>query len=631
MREAFRRRKGYSPDSGFTLTELLVSVMVMAILLTMISVTVDLVFKQTTAQTQRVNSGSNAETTLWALKVPLRYAVTPYTAASSIPGYGAPTTTSPCWGKLPPAFYPVMPGLPAYPPGPSPLYAAVTGTTGGSALYSSLFSPQDNSLLMAHDFDIVFCAPVAYSSYSTGSVPKIYRLWINPTTCTDHTVTGGGSCTLELDNYDVVPSTGAGSCAFPNNPVPTSVSTCSNPPPLPLSRTAVATNVWCNLSCQEDVVGNLGSNSLTTTPLFTYYSVPNAPTVTPIVTSDVKSPTGANLVGIHDVSVSVSALSGRPSAPATAISGVSTSQFSVYMGGTVGLSSTILDSAPVVTSVTPTAPAVACGSLACGPTTGGTSGNPGGTVTITGQFFDTTTAVTFGGTPATSYTIPPGTSTSITAVPPAHSAGLVDVQITNANGKSVISTADNFEYFPTVTGVSPTSGTAGTTVTISGAGFATGATVSFGTVPAIVTAPITSTQITVTAPAVTAATVLDPAGSATVDVTVTVASATSLTSSSDLFKNVPTVGVGGLTGISPSTGLQGTVVDITGTDFLTGATVKFGSNAATSVTVVSPTEITATAPNGPVPFGTGIVDVTVTDAGGTSATSASDKFTYSPL
>jgi|GEM_PF-3088335 len=610
--------------------ELMVSLMVMAILLTMIAVTVDLVFKQTTAQTERVNSGSNAETALWALKVPLRYAVTPYTAAIS-EGIGAPTLTSPCWGKLPPAFYPVMPGLPAYGP-----YAAVpAGTTGGSALYSSLFSPQDNSLLMAHDFDIVFCAPADYSNYSSTppSVPNIYRLWINPTTCTDQTVTGGGSCTLELDNYGVVPATGAGSCAFPNIPIPASVSTCSNPPPLPLSRTTVATNVWCNLSCQEDVVGNLGNNTLTTTPLFTYFSVPNAPTVTPIVTSDVTSPTGANLVGIHYVSVSLSALSGKPSATATASSGVSTSRFSVYMSGTVTLSSTILDSAPVVTSVTPTSPAVACGTLACGPTTGGPRG--GGTVTITGQFFDTVSsvgAVTFGGTQATGYTVippvAPSTIGSITVVPPAHIAGLVDVQVTNVNGKSAISTADNYEYFPTVTGVSPTSGTAGTTVAISGAGFASGATVSFGTVPAIVTAPITPTLITVTAPALTVQTVIDPSGSATVDVTVTVASATSLTSSSDLFKNVPTVGVGGLTGISPLTGLQGTVVDITGTDFLTGATVNFGSNAATNVTVVSPTEITATAPIGPGSLHTGIVDVTVTDAGGTSATSLLDKFTY---
>jgi hypothetical protein len=608
--------------------ELMVSLMVMAILLTMIAVTVDLVFKQTTSQTQRVNSGSNAETTLWALKVPLRYAVTPYTAAIS-EGIGAPTLTSPCWGKLPPAFYPVMPGLPAYGP-----YAAVpAGTTGGSALYSSLFSPQDNSLLMAHDFDIVFCAPADYSSYST-AVPNIYRLWINPTTCTDHTVTGGGSCTLELDNYGVVPSTGSGSCTFPNNPVPASVSTCSNPPPVPLTRTTVASNVWCNLSCQEDVVGNLGSNTLTTTPLFTYFSVPNAPTATPIVTSDVKSATGANLVGIHYMSVSLSALSGKPSAPATASSGVSTSQFSVYMGGTVTLSSTILDSAPVVTSVTPTSPAVACGTpatLACGPTTGGPSGNPSGTVTITGQFFTTTTAVTFGGTPASSYSICTGLNaptagclatpgTSITATPPAHSAGLIDVQITNANGKSVSSTADNYEYYPTVTGVSPTTVAAGSSAVVSGSGFGSGATVNFGSVPAIVTATSFNTTpqtITVTVPFVTSF--------STVDVTVTMANATSILTSADHFTNVP--GVPTVTSVSPPTvilaAIFGTVVTVTGTNFFTGSTVNFGTHPGTNVTVVNPTLITVTAPS----LILGIFDVTVTSSGGTSPTTVADKIT----
>ncbi len=506
-----------------------------------------------------------------------------------------------------------MPGLPAYGP-----YAAVpAGTTGGSALYSSLFSPQDNSLLMAHDFDIVFCAPADYSNYSA-AVPNIYRLWINPTTCTDHTVTGGGSCTLELDNYGVVPSTGGSSCSFPNNPVPASVSTCTNTPPLPLSRTSVATNVWCNLSCQEDVVGNLGSNSLTTTPLFTYFSVPNAPTATPIVTSDVKSTTGSNLVGIHYISVSLSALSGMPGAPASASSGVSTSQFSVYMGGTVTLSSTILDSAPVVTSITPTPPAVACGSLACGPTTGGPSGNPGGTVTITGQFSTTATAVTFGGTPATSYTIVSGTS--ITAAPPAHSAGLVDVQITNVNGKSVTSTADNYEYYPTVTGVSPTSVTAGSSAVISGAGFAAGASVNFGSVPAIVTATSFNTTpqtITVTVPFVTTF--------SQVDVRVTVANATSIATSADHFTNVP--GVPTVTSVSPAIvalgAILGTVVTVTGTNFFAGSTVNFGTHPGTSITVVNPDLITATAPS----LLLGIVHVTVTSSGGTSSISLADEIT----
>jgi hypothetical protein len=64
-------------------------------------------------------------------------------------------------------------------------------------------------------------------------------------------------------------------------------------------------------------------------------------------------------------------------------------------------------------------------------------------------------------------------------------------------------------------------------------------------------------------------------------------------------------------------------VTIIGVDF-TGATgVAFGANAATTFTVDSPTQITATAP-----AGSGVVDVTVTPPGGTSVTSSGDEFTY---
>ena len=78
--------------------------------------------------------------------------------------------------------------------------------------------------------------------------------------------------------------------------------------------------------------------------------------------------------------------------------------------------------------------------------------------------------------------------------------------------------------------------------------------------------------------------------------------------------------------VSPTSGptAGGTSVTITGTD-LTGATsVTFGSTAATSYTVNSAGTITAVSPVGSA----GTVDITVTTAGGTSATSSSDQFTY---
>jgi IPT/TIG domain len=78
--------------------------------------------------------------------------------------------------------------------------------------------------------------------------------------------------------------------------------------------------------------------------------------------------------------------------------------------------------------------------------------------------------------------------------------------------------------------------------------------------------------------------------------------------------------------LSPTSGPNagGTSVTINGTNFTSPATVKFGTNAATNVDVVSATEITAVSPAG----SSGTVDVTVTTSAGTSQTSANDQFTY---
>ena len=74
----------------------------------------------------------------------------------------------------------------------------------------------------------------------------------------------------------------------------------------------------------------------------------------------------------------------------------------------------------------------------------------------------------------------------------------------------------------------------------------------------------------------------------------------------------------------PTTG--GTVVTITGTDFTGATAVSFGSSPATSFTVDSDTQITATAPTGSL----GEVDVQVTAPGGVSSAVAGAKFTYLP-
>lgn len=80
-----------------------------------------------------------------------------------------------------------------------------------------------------------------------------------------------------------------------------------------------------------------------------------------------------------------------------------------------------------------------------------------------------------------------------------------------------------------------------------------------------------------------------------------------------------------VTGIMPTSGsiTGGTVVDIAGTNFTSGATVSFGATAATVISA-SPTSIKVTAPA----HASGFADVTVTVSGATSATSSADRFVY---
>ncbi|WP_342726010.1 Ig-like domain repeat protein [Bradyrhizobium sp. B097] len=168
---------------------------------------------------------------------------------------------------------------------------------------------------------------------------------------------------------------------------------------------------------------------------------------------------------------------------------------------------------------------------------------------------------------------------------------------------------------PAVVSISPTTGPAagGTTVVIAGGSFNTATAVHFGATSATSFTIDSNEQITAVA----------PAGTGTVDVTVTNPSGTSSTSPVDQYTYVasaPTV-----TSISPTTGPTsgGTTVIITGTGLTAATAVTFGATPATSFTVNSSTQITATSP-----AGTGTVDITVTTAAGTSATSAADRFTF---
>ncbi len=90
-----------------------------------------------------------------------------------------------------------------------------------------------------------------------------------------------------------------------------------------------------------------------------------------------------------------------------------------------------------------------------------------------------------------------------------------------------------------------------------------------------------------------------PAGTGTVDVTVTTPAGTSATSSADQF-TYTTAAAPTVTGLSPTTGptAGGTLVTITGTGFTGATAVDFGTTPATNLTVVNDTSITADSPAG---------------------------------
>lgn len=231
-----------------------------------------------------------------------------------------------------------------------------------------------------------------------------------------------------------------------------------------------------------------------------------------------------------------------------------------------------------------------------GPTTGGT------TVTLTGTAMTGSTTVRFGSTNATSFIV--NSATQITAVSPPRAAGAVAVIVVHPTGNS---NSVTFTYVvaqvPVVTGVAPSNGptSGGTSVTLTGTGFTGATTVTFAGVPATSFTVNSATQITAVTPA-------GSAGAAVV--TVTTPGGTSAPDAFFFYAAPPV-----LNSADPSRGptAGGVVVTLTGSNLLNAGAVRFGSANAASFTVVSATQITATAPPG-----TGSSPITVITPGGTS-------------
>lgn len=197
------------------------------------------------------------------------------------------------------------------------------------------------------------------------------------------------------------------------------------------------------------------------------------------------------------------------------------------------------------------------------------SAGTGNIVTINGSGFTGASSVSFGGVPATGFTVV--SDIKITATVGAGASGSVSVISLTGHGSLA-----GFTYIgpPTITSFTPTAATAGTVVTITGTQFVNVSAVNFAGVAATSFTVVSPTTITAVAPS-------GPSGS----ISVTTPGGTATLAG---YISLPTIN-----SFSPTSGTEGTILTITGTSFSGANTVTIGGVAALSFTVNSSTSITA--------------------------------------
>ena len=241
----------------------------------------------------------------------------------------------------------------------------------------------------------------------------------------------------------------------------------------------------------------------------------------------------------------------------------------VKTGNASSPAATFTVSAPKITSLSP-ATAVAGGAAFA--------------LTVTGTAFLSTSTVMWGTTALTTAYVSPTSLTAAVTTTQIASSGLASITVKNTSTAS--SAAFTFTIVPGITSLTPATAVAGdaavTTLTIAGTGFDSGSTVMWGAT-ALTTTFGSATSLT----AAVTATQLASAGT----VKVTVKSTNSGSSAASTF----TVSAPAITTLSPATAVAGGAaftLTVTGTGFLSGSTVMWGTTALTT-TYGSATSLTA--------------------------------------
>ncbi|MBL7990637.1 MAG: IPT/TIG domain-containing protein, partial [Candidatus Kapabacteria bacterium] len=222
-----------------------------------------------------------------------------------------------------------------------------------------------------------------------------------------------------------------------------------------------------------------------------------------------------------------------------------------------------------------------------------TSSLPGVVITINGSGFNAASAVSFGGVPATNFTVV--NSNQITAVV-ALGGATGSVQVTTPGG---VASSGGFIFLapPSITSFSPTVAGPGVAVTINGVNLGGTNSVLFGGIPA--------TSIVVNSPTSVTAVVNNGASG---NISLTTPSGATFASG---FTYVPAPVVASF---SPLNAGAGSVITITGANFIGATSVTLGGIPAASFVVSSSTEIKAV-----VPVGGASGSITVSTLGGSGS------------
>lgn len=198
---------------------------------------------------------------------------------------------------------------------------------------------------------------------------------------------------------------------------------------------------------------------------------------------------------------------------------------------------------------------------------------------------------------------------------PAHTAGTVNIVITNPDGQTQ-TLSNSFTYFESlaISSLSPATGlVAGNeTLTISGAGFQPNATVKIGGNNCTNVNVASTTSITCKTPA---------HSTGAKDVVVTNDDGISFTKSSFTYYNPLSI-----SSVSPTSTflLGGKTITINGDGFQPGITVNFGSSSCSTVNIISPTQLTCVNPLKSTP---GQVNVVLTNTN-TATVTSTNGFEY---